>query len=122
MSGNFGPSFKAVGSIPAYRFVGIDSTSGKGGFVIQACGTTTINPIGIIQDNVSTNGAANIAQAGQTRVQCGASVTAGDLVGPEATTTARGVTFTGETTTAMRARWVAVHAGSTNSVIKVVHL
>lgn len=122
MSANFGPSFKAVGSIPAYRFVGIDSTSAKGGFVVQVCGTTTINPIGIIQDAVSTNGAGDIAQSGQALVQVSESVTAGNLIGPEATTTARGAVFVGETTTAMRARWVAVHAGSTNSVIKVVHL
>jgi len=121
MSANFGPSFRAVASIPSYRFVGIDATSAKGGFVIALVDTITTNPIGISQDTMITDGSADVAQTGQARIQAGASVTAGDLVGPQ-TATGKGVTFAVGTTTSMNARWIALHAGSTDAIIKVVHL
>jgi hypothetical protein len=121
MSANFGPSYKAVASIPSYRFVEVDATSAKNAFVIKLVATTTTTPLGISQDTMLTNGSAEIAQAGQARLQAGASVTAGDLLGPQSAT-GKGITYTEGTTTAMVARWKALHAGSTNSVIKVVHV
>lgn len=122
MAGNAGFSytFRANESIGAYLCVAANASS-TSQFLCELADTSTSVPLGIIQDAVSTDGAANVSILGVCRAQCGASVSSGARITWQ-TATGKIVEGAFNTTTGYSPHnlGVALQAGSTDAVIKVL--
>lgn len=109
-------SLKANGaSCPAYRFATVDGSNQAG---IHKTSTSKI--IGVTQEDASATGEALLVRLyGTTKITYGASVAAGDLVGPQ-TATGKAITATDSyatgTTAVPRTGGIALISGSTNAV------
>lgn len=119
MSIQQGPSFKANESISAYTVVALNASSNGDNLLVELADTNTSIAVGIIQDDVSTNGSADIVTIGQARGMCGASVTVGLVTWQ--TATGKVINTTNNTyTTVAPVIGTALEAGSTNAVIKII--
>ena len=116
-NGYLNDSFRAAESIGANLVVAVNAT---GENQCQLADTSTSMPLGVIQDAVSTNGAANVVIFGVTRAQAGASVSSGAQLTWQ-TATGKVIEVTNNTTTAIdRVIGIAIQSGSTNSTIKIL--
>lgn len=120
MSIDQGPSFRANESIGAYVVVAINGSSTAAEFRCELADTSTSIGIGVIQDNVSTDGSANVVSGGLSRAQCGASVSAGASLTWQ-TATGKVIEHNPATTTTIdRFIGVSLSPGSTDSVIMIL--
>lgn len=120
MSINGEISFRANESIGAFLCVAVNASTSAQEIRMELADTSTSMPLGIIQDAVSTNGSAEVVQLGVARGQCGASVSAGAILTWQ-TATGKVIEIANNTTTSMdRSIGIALHQGSTDSVIKVM--
>lgn len=118
MSIQQGPSFVANESIGAYLVVAVPATSTSNAIRCELADTSTSMPIGVIQDNVSTDGSANVVTMGVARAMAGASVSAGSLLtwdtaGKVIETAATSATIT------TRAIGLALQNGSSGQIILI---
>lgn len=119
MSIDQGHSFIAIESIGAYRVVAVNANSVNYSIQMELADTSTSVAVGIIQDDVSTNGTADVATAGLARAICGASVSAGAILTWQ-TATGRVIEVANNTTTAYsKTIGIALYPGDTNSIIQV---
>lgn len=118
MSIEQGPSFIANENIGAFLVVAVPATSTSIGIRCELADTSTAIPLGIIQDSVSAEGAADVRTSGVGRAICGASVSSGAILTWD---TAGKVVETGATSATITARCIgiALTPGSANSVIYV---
>jgi hypothetical protein len=82
--------------------------------------TSTSNILGVIQDNVSTDGAAVVASVGRVRASCILSVSAGGLVTPDTATGQIKEHGLVAASIAVQVIGIALQNGSTNSVIDIM--
>jgi len=113
-----GPSFRANESIGAFLVVAMNLSSTAQEFRVELADTSTSLIVGVIQDDVSTDGSAEVVTFGMARAQCGASVSIGLLAWQ--TATGKVVNFAIAGTTTGRLIGTALQAGSTDSVIKIL--
>lgn len=114
-----GPSLKANESISAYRVVAVNASTTVSDIRCELADTSTSMPLGIIQDNVSTDGSACVVMGGVARAQCGASVSSGALLTWQADTGKVIEAAASSATITTRLIGISLHAGSTDSVILV---
>lgn len=114
-----GPSFRANESIGAFLVVALNPSTTAEEFRIELADTSTSAIIGVIQDNVSTDGSAEVVTFGMARAQCGASVSIGLISWQTATGKIINIALSGTTITT-RLIGTALQPGSTDSVIKII--
>lgn len=114
-----GPSFVANESIGTYLVVATPATSTSDAIRMELADTSTSMPLGVIQDNVSTDGSAEVVTAGVARAIAGASVSAGALL---TWNTSGQVIEAAASSATITARLIgqALHNGSANQVIKIL--
>jgi hypothetical protein len=119
MSINQGPSFKANESISAFVAVAVNASSTANDLRVELADTSTCIVIGIIQDNVSTDGSAEVVTLGRARALLATTTAAGDLMTWQ---TATGQLMPVASTSTITARLVATAlcAGTAGSIIPVL--
>lgn len=118
MSIQQGPSFVANESIGAYLVVAVPATSTSQAIRCELADTSTSMPLGIIQDNVSTEGSANVVTSGVARATAGASVSAGSVLTWNTSGQVIEAAASSATITA-RVIGIALQNGSANQIILV---
>lgn len=113
-----GPSFVANASIPAFTVVGLstDTTSEKFRMILAITDTTI--PIGVIQDNASSDTSHEVVTFGMARAICGASVSIGLITWQ--TATGKVINISLSATQTVRSIGTALQPGSNNAVIKIL--
>jgi len=113
-------SFRSNESVAAFRVVSVGTLSTAQSTLIELAETSTAIGIGIIQDAVSSAGAANVITLGESRASCGASVSAGSILTWQTATGQVIEAIASASSVTARLIGQALFAGSTNSVIKII--
>ena len=114
-----GPSFRANESIPAFVTVAINASTTLAELRCEVADTSTSLPIGIIQDNVSTDGSANVVTTGLARMLLATTTAAGDLLTWQ-TATGQGMPVANTSTITARLIGIALAPGTNGSIIPVL--
>lgn len=105
------PGLVAGGTINRFTWVKLSAD-----YTVVACTAITDDAIGIAQDNYVSGQAVTALCLGESKMLCGGSISAGNMVGPN--TDASGVSIAGgATTTYPKGR--ALEAGVTGRIISV---
>ncbi len=106
-------------SITAHRIVSMVAASDN---TVEMYQTSTSNILGVSHDFGESGGSVPITISGTARVECGASVSTGAIVGPSTASSGQIVERANPDTTTtanVKTLGIALQSGSTNSVIKV---
>lgn len=115
-----GPSWRANESVGSFLVVAFNASSTADKFRCEIADTTTSRALGISQYAASTDGSVEIANAGLSRAQCGASVSAGSyLTWQNGTGKVVEAGLMDTITAIVRTIGIALQSGSTDSVIRV---
>lgn len=119
MSIEQGPSLRANESISAFVAVAVNASSTVNDLRCELADTSTSIVIGIIQDNVSTDGSADVRTSGVGRALLATTTVAGDLMTWQ---TATGQLMPVIPTGTITARLIAIAlcAGTNGSIIPVL--
>lgn len=119
MSIEQGPSFRANESIAAFVVVGVNASTTFSDIRVELADTSTVIPIGVIQDAVSPEGSADVRLFGLGRLLLATTTAAGDLLTWQ-TATGQGMPVTAASTITARVIGTALTAGTNGSIIPVI--
>lgn len=122
MSIQQGPSFRAYESLTAYTVVGCPlstTASTLDAIYVETADTSTAIPYGIIQDNCSTDGSANVVTFGLARLLVATTTVAGDLLTWQ-TATGQGMPVVATGSITVRLIGTALAPGTNGSIIPVL--
>jgi hypothetical protein len=114
-----GPSFRANESIPAFVTVAVNASSTTDNLRCEVADTSASLPVGIIQDNVSTDGSANVVTTGLARMLVATTTAAGNLLTWQ-TATGQGMPIVDTSTITARLIAIALAPGTNGSIIPVL--